>query len=75
MNYIVIETQTSAGVTAIVTPVTYDNLNQAESKWHEIMSAAAVSSVEVHAAFILAEDGRTIMSGCYKHPAEPEVQA
>ena len=68
MNYIVIELQTSNGTTAnIVT--TYATREQAESKYHTILAAAAVSSVEIHAATILTPDGFQLMHEAYTHTA------
>lgn len=74
MTYIVIETQTTGGVTAVVPPVSYTDRNQAEAKLHTVLAAAAVSQVEEHAAMILTSDGRVVRSECYRHPGEdPEI--
>ena len=46
-----------------------------ESKYHEVLSAAAVSSLPSHAAIMFSTDGKPIMDQCYKHevvPVEPE---
>lgn len=76
MNYIVMEMQTNNGTTAIVTPATYSDRNQAESKFHQILQAAAVSNVKVHTAVMLTEDGRLARpSECYRHEPEPEPVA
>lgn len=49
---------------------------KAESKFHEIMSRAAVSEYALHSAILFSEEGFPIMNQCYKHvyvaPA-PEV--
>ncbi len=45
-----------------------------ESKYHDVLSEAAVSTMLSHAATLLAADGRLIMTQCYKHVAEPEPQ-
>lgn len=55
MNYLVIEIQTNNGTTSTLT-YQYEDLAHAEAKYYAILSAAAVSSVDVHAAVIL--DGR-----------------
>jgi len=50
---------------------------KAESKYHEVLAAAAVSELQSHAATLLTADGRLIMSQCYKHPIitpEPEPE-
>ena len=50
---------------------------KAESKYHEVLAAAAVSELRSHSATLLTADGRTIMNQCYKHeivaPTEDEV--
>lgn len=70
MNYIVIELQTTDGVTAAVTN-TYDNYPQAEQKYHTVLAAAAVSAVPVHAASMLAERGNLVKYECYQHGETP----
>ena len=68
MTYIVIELQTNNGTTAnIVT--THETRAAAESKYHTILAAAAVSNVEIHAATILTPDGFQLMSQSYNHQA------
>ena len=69
MTYIVIELQTTNGTTAnIVT--THATREEAESKYHTVLAAAAVSNVEVHAATILTPDGFQLMSQAYRHGNE-----
>lgn len=41
--YIVIETQTANGATAVVTPEVYADRNEAESKFHTVLAAAPAS--------------------------------
>lgn len=48
---------------------------KAESKFHEIMSRAAVSDYAMHSAILFSEEGFLIMNACYKHEAEPEEPA
>lgn len=50
MSYIVLEMQTNNGTTAIVPPFVYTNQKEAESKFHAVLAAAAVSNVEEHTA-------------------------
>lgn len=49
---------------------------KAESKYHEVLAAAAVSELAQHSATLISSDGRAIMNQCYKHavaaPAEEE---
>lgn len=40
---------------------------KAESKYHEVLSAAAVSELPQHSATLLTSDGRAIMNQCYRH--------
>ena len=69
MKYLVIELQgTGESVSNIVT--THDTINEAESKYHQILGAAAVSSIPVHAAVILTDEGHSMKHECYKHITE-----
>ena len=65
--FIINEYQTNNGATAIVTPVTKANQNEAESVFHQKLSAAAVSRVEIHAVTLETDEGELVMKGCYKH--------
>lgn len=69
MKYIVIELQrlASGAVANLVT--SYDSRLQAESKYHTVLAAAAVSSVPAHSAIIVDECGNLIDSKCYIHEA------
>ena len=44
---------------------------KAESKYHEVLAAAAISELPQHSATLLTADGRAIMNQCYKHVIEP----
>jgi len=67
--YFVIELQTNGGQTAnIVT--SHATREEAESKYHTVLAAAAVSSVEKHAAVMISDEGFPIMNQCYKHPVQ-----
>ena len=67
MNYTVLEQQTSAaGQTAVLTQ-TRDNELAAESVYHTVLAAAAISSVPVHAASLLNEQGVCIKRECFFH--------
>lgn len=68
MTYIVIELQTTNGTTAALVN-NYPTRNEAEQKYHQILAAAAVSNVEIHAATILTPDGFQLMSQSYNHQA------
>lgn len=66
MNYIVIELQTNGGTTANVVN-SYSDRATAEAKFHQVLAAAATSAVEIHAAVMLAEDGRLVRQEHYLH--------
>ncbi len=51
---------------------TYDDEKQAESKYHAVLSVAAVSSVPVHSAVLLNETGYLVRSQSYKHEESAE---
>lgn len=40
---------------------------KAESKYHEVLAAAAVSNTMSHAAILFSSEGFPIMHQCYKH--------
>ena len=72
MKYIVIELQTNGDYVAnIVT--SYDTREQADSAYYSILSAAAVSSVELHSASLLTNEGNCIMSVHYRHGENENV--
>ena len=50
--------------------LTQADINKAKSKYHAVLSAAAVSKVPVHAAVIMTEEGDSIKHESYTHPAE-----
>ena len=63
--YIVIEIQTSNTVATLVN--SYEDRHQAESKYHQILTAAALSSVPKHSAVLMNDSGQTIKSETYIH--------
>lgn len=65
--YIVIELQkdTKGVVSNIVT--SFDTLAEAESKYYSILADAAISSVPVHSAVLVSEEGFPVKHQCYKH--------
>ena len=73
--YIVIEMQISkeGAVGNIVT--VYNDMNEADSKYHQILAAAAVSNVYRHTATMLNERGDTIKCESYKHVTATESEA
>ena len=71
--YIVFEIQTNTDGTVGTLITTYENQNQAESAYHGILEAAAVSALPVHACTLLTEEGFQVRHECYKHPESPAV--
>lgn len=69
--YIVLEIQASDQIATLVN--SYTDRNQAESKYHQILTAAAVSEVPKHSAVLLAENGVSLKNESYFH-IEPEPE-
>lgn len=46
--------------------------NKGESKYHEVLSAAAISTLPSHAACLINAEGQLIMTQCYHHRVEDE---
>lgn len=69
MTYLVIELQTTNDVTSHLA-WSYNNIEQAESKYHAILSAAAISTIPTHAAALLNQEGHLIRSWFYEHETE-----
>lgn len=67
---IVIELQTNNGVTSAITTA-YANDQEAYQKYHQVLSYAAVSSVDVHTAILVDEYGAVARSGeVFQHNVE-----
>ena len=46
---------------------------KAESKYHEVLAAAAISNTRSHSAILFNTDGFPLLHQCYKHEVTPEV--
>lgn len=66
-KYIVIEIQKSLDGAISTLVWSYDNQNEADSKYYTVLSAAAISSVPKHSATLLHEDGYVIRYETYDH--------
>lgn len=66
MKYIVIEIQVNGDSVGVLTD-SFSDRNQAESSYHSILAAAAISSVERHTAVMLLDNGQLIHSQTYEH--------
>lgn len=65
--YIVIEIQTNANGEVGTLINQYEARNQAESKYHQILTSASVSNLPVHTALILKDEGVVLRAECYKN--------
>ena len=72
-KYLAIEIQTNQDGTVGNLVYAYDELNQAQSKYHAVLSAAAVSELPMHAAVLVRSDGAVLASDYFEH-SEPEPE-
>ncbi len=70
--YIVMEVQVFSDGSMSTPCYAFENLNSAESKYHSILSSAAVSKLPTHTAFMLTDGGQVLKSECFRHEVEPE---
>ena len=71
--YLVIELQTTNSITSIA--YQFATRQEAEAKFHAVLSAAAVSSVPIHAAVMLDEQGYPARPPeHYEHTPEPQPE-
>ena len=71
--FVVVELQKYAEDNMSYLVTTHPTLNEAESKFHQVLSYAAVSSVLLHSCVLMNEDGYTFKVESYSH--EPEAIA
>lgn len=69
-KYVVVEIQTNTDGAIVALVNDFDNKLDAEQKYHTILAYAAVSTLPVHAAVILTNEGRTVKTEMYTHEAE-----
>jgi hypothetical protein len=65
--YIVMEIQTNSDGTVGTLVNSYADRDHAESKYHTILAAAAISTLPCHAAVLLTEQGLILANGYYEH--------
>lgn len=73
MKYIVTEIQTFEGGNISTPSYAYDDRLAAESKYHALLSSAAISKLPLHAVVLMTSDGRIVASQSYSHPVEEPV--
>ena len=67
MLYVVVELQTYENGTVGTLVNNYDNREMAESKYHQILTSAAVSSIPCHSAVMMTNEGIILKSERYLH--------
>lgn len=70
MKYLVIEIQTNSDGTVGNLVYSYADRNQAEQKYHLVLSSAAVSQLPAHAACLMTSEGQLLERKCYHHVEE-----
>lgn len=61
MKYLILEIQTAADGTVATLITQKDDLNQAQSTYYSILSAAAISQIPLHAAALMTNEGIVLM--------------
>lgn len=69
MKYIVLEMQTHADGNVGTLLTAYDSLHEAESKYYTVLAAAALSTLPVHSAMLLTNNGTTLKCECFVREA------
>lgn len=73
--FLVIEIQKTSDTTVGNFVWSYVDRNEAESKFHSVLSQAAISNVPLHSAALLSDEGYTISCQSYSHVQEtPEEE-
>lgn len=67
MGYVVIEIQVNADGAVGTLIWHFTDEMQAQSKYHSVLAAAAISKLPRHAATMLADDGSYIQHQCFEH--------
>lgn len=75
MKYVVVEIQTDAEGAIGVLTYPFSTLPEAQSKYHSVLSFAAVSELPMHSCVLLRSDGATLASEYFAPEPEPEPEA
>lgn len=73
--YYIIELQKTDDAHCVHLISTKETQNEAESAYHQVLAAAAISSVPEHSATLLTDNGRELMNQTYYHAPAPEQEA
>ena len=74
MEYIVLEIQESQQEKVATLITTHTSQEAAESKYHDVLRYAAISSLLTHTAMIIRPDGTVIKSEHYSHYPSTEEE-
>lgn len=66
MNRVIIEMQTSNGTTAVVPPVAYTDVIEAEAVFLEKCAYARRSGLDVHTVVMLDDNGGVVAKKCFR---------
>ena len=69
MKYIIMEIQVDAANNVATIVSQADSRMQAESIYHQVLAAAAISQVPKHGAVLMSDEGFCLMRDCYTHSA------
>jgi hypothetical protein len=72
MKYLVIEIQKQTDGTIAKIVTVHDTLNEALSKYHTVLSFAAVSTLPKHSCCIIDEGGYYVRNECFEHEIEQQ---
>ncbi len=72
MKYIVTEVQHMANDSVAASSFAFDDIKSANAKYHQILSAAALSDLPVHSAVMFTENGVFIKGEDFVTEPEPE---
>ena len=71
-RYLVIEMQSNADGTVGNQVTSFDptDRDHAEAKYHQVLSAAAISTKPIHACVLMTAEGFLLETRCYHHDTE-----
>ena len=67
--FYIVEIQKQADGTFAHLVQTAETRNEAESRYHGVLSFAAVSELPQHSAIVFSDEGFPVLHQCYKHGA------
>lgn len=73
MKFLVLEIQVNGGIVSNLI-YDFDDQRQAESKYHTVLAAAAISNLDVHTAMLINEEGFLYESKSYKKLPNPNPE-